>query len=62
MVRDEDRPALRRIINAIFDIEHRHHEQLRAIAYDESVSKADRAEKYVDFIIDHLEYVPDTTN
>jgi len=60
MVREEDRPALRRIINAVFSIEAKHHEQLRAIANDESISKSERADKYIDFIIDRMEYVEES--
>lgn len=59
MVREEDRPALRRIINAVFAIEADNQEELRAIANDESITKQERAERYVDCIIDHLEYMPE---
>lgn len=59
MVRDEDRPALRRIINAVFAIEDKHKEELRAIIDHDGLTNAEKAERYVDCIIDHLEYIPD---
>lgn len=58
MVRKEDRPALKRIISTIFNVEAEFKPELTAILEDKSLSPVDRADKYIDTIIDHLDFCP----
>lgn len=56
MIREQDRPALRRLISSVFVIEDEHNDELTAIANGEG-TKQERAERYLDFIIDKMDFV-----
>lgn len=60
MIREQDREPLRRIIRSVFITESDHHDELQAIVNDATLTAEQKAEKYIDTIINHLEYVPDT--
>lgn len=59
MVREEDRLALKRIISTIFTVENDHKAELAAVLNDESLSPEEKANKYIDVIIDYIEYYPE---
>lgn len=56
MIREQDRPALRRLISSVFATENEYNEELTAIANGEGTEQ-ERAERYLDFIIDKMEFV-----
>jgi len=59
--REQDRAALKRIIASVFIIEADHRDELAAILHDDSLQMEQKSEKYLEFIVEHLEFVPDIT-
>lgn len=57
MIREEDREVMRRVVRSIIAIENTHFDELRTILVNKSLSIEERADRYVDKILDHLEYV-----